>query len=120
MSKELNEDQLAELRDDLLHLQEQLREMLAQDEASKPVQLDQQLVGRLSRMDAIQQQEMAKANRQQSERRRVTIRRALESIAKDDYGFCHSCDEPIGYPRLKARPDTPLCLRCQEGAERDH
>jgi DnaK suppressor protein len=115
---ELNEKKRNELKQDLIALQIRLKEQLAGEDGSKPVQLDQQLLGRVSRIDAIQQQEMAKANRQQTQAQLLRVEKALLAFESGDYGFCLDCDEPIGYPRLKARPDTPLCLRCQANNEK--
>jgi len=114
----LTEQQLAELDNDLRVLLEQLTDQLDNTEdQTKPVVLDQQAMGRVSRIDAIQQQQMAKANRQQSQVLLNRVMRALESINNNEYGFCKQCDEPIGFARLKARPDTPLCIKCQAANE---
>ncbi|MDT8345901.1 MAG: TraR/DksA family transcriptional regulator, partial [Thermohalobaculum sp.] len=61
-----------------------------------PVALDQQSVGRLSRIDAMQVQAMAQ---EQSRRRAAQVRRidaALARIASGDYGWCLGCGEAIG------------------------
>ena len=60
---DLTSEQVDELRNDLVALRETLSTAVeADEEASKPVQLDQSSVGRLSRMDAMQVQQMAKAS----------------------------------------------------------
>jgi DnaK suppressor protein len=102
---------------------EQMREALragsgAALEATKPVQLDQSSVGRLSRMDAMQGQAMAietQRRRQILERR---IERALRMIASNDFGVCEGCDEAIDPRRLEADPTSTLCIRCA-GARED-
>jgi DnaK suppressor protein len=117
--EDLTDDQLAELKEDLLALQDSLQVSLAAtQDRSAPVKLDQAAVGRLSRMDAMQAQQMAKANRSQFQLRLAQIAQALRLIAEDRYGLCRACDEPIGYPRLKARPETPFCLVCQNASEK--
>jgi DnaK suppressor protein len=115
---ELTDAQRQELHQDLLRVREELQDQLQRTEAdSKPVQLDQQMVGRLSRMDAMQQQQMAAATVTQvkAHLKRVTL--ALAAIEAGDFGYCRKCDEPIAYPRLKVRPDSPLCMRCQQASE---
>ncbi|PLX94896.1 MAG: molecular chaperone DnaK [Desulfuromonas sp.] len=113
----LTQRQLAELQQDLIGLQGELLALLdMSSESSRPVELDQP-IGRLSRMDALQQQHMAKANRQGHEQRLRLVENALGAIRNDRYGECRSCEEPVGYPRLKARPETPFCLACQEERE---
>ncbi len=87
----------------------------AASESRRPVTLDQQSVGRLSRQDALQQQAMAKA---QDERRRQDlnrIRAALERIEEGSFGLCLQCEEPILEKRLEIDPATSLCLDCRAG-----
>ena len=113
-AEDLTGDQLASLHRSLLKLQEQLREYLAASrESAAPVQLDQSSVGRLTRMDAMQAQQLAAASKRQTELRLDQTRAALRLLADGDYGACRLCEEPIGYRRLQARPETPLCLTCQ-------
>lgn len=47
------------------------------------------------------------------------VRSALHRIADGSYGVCIHCDEDISPRRLAAVPWTPLCIRCQEAADRD-
>ena len=81
-----------------------------------PVELDQSRVGRLSRMDALQGQEMAKA---QDARRGQELQRTLAALARIDsgtYGDCLRCGDEIAAKRLRADPATPLCIDCASGA----
>jgi len=78
----------------------------------KPVALDQQSVGRLSRMDSLQVQAMDQAAEQRRRRDVLRIDAALERIETDDYGYCVTCDEEIGARRLELDPATPLCINC--------
>ena len=80
----------------------------------KPVELDQTQQGRLSRMDAIQLQEMAL---EQNRRREFEIQRinaALKRIEDGEFGFCNNCGEDIPLKRLEVSPSTPLCVDCAE------
>ena len=114
----LGEEQLASLRQSLEELCSDLRERLLSNSGdSQPVTLDQQLLGRLSRMDAMQQQEMAQANRSQQQTQLKRVVRALRRLEEGDYGYCNSCDQAIGFLRLQVRPETPLCLGCQQREE---
>ena len=115
---ELSPDQVTELNRDLLQLRKTLDDVLSVSaEGARPVSLDQP-IGRLSRMDALQQQSMTQANRRNHRRRLQQVGMALAALARGDYGFCRRCEEPIGYPRLKARPETPFCVACQSRTER--
>jgi len=87
-----------------------LSEMSA--DSREAVALDQQSVGRLSRMDAMQAQAMAKANERQ---RRVELSRidsALRRIDEDEYGYCQKCGEEIAEKRLVVDPAASFCVDC--------
>ena len=114
---ELTDAQIAALKDALEQLRDELERALAgSEEGARVVSLDQP-IGRVSRIDAIQQQKMAAASRRQQELRLGQVRVALRAIEDGEYGWCKSCDEPIAHRRLRARPETPFCLRCQGGRE---
>ncbi|MCA9558813.1 MAG: TraR/DksA C4-type zinc finger protein [Myxococcales bacterium] len=117
---ELTPPQQTELLADLRALEVELEAQLeAGREGARPVTLDQQAIGRVSRIDAIQQQQMASEGLRRTRRRLDQVRRALRRAEDgDDYGLCSRCEEPIGFPRLKARPETPTCLGCQSALER--
>ena len=87
------------------------------DEATKPVALDQQSVGRVSRIDAIQQQQMAIASQDQAAQLLKRIELALQRIGAGEYGYCLQCTQPIMLARLQAQPFASLCLDCQSASE---
>ncbi len=79
------------------------------------VTLDQTSVGRLSRMDAMQQQAMANAT---SQRRKIEItqaKAALERIKQGEFGYCVECDENIAPKRLSHNPSIATCITCAAG-----
>ncbi|MEM6667138.1 MAG: TraR/DksA C4-type zinc finger protein [Pseudomonadota bacterium] len=86
---------------------------ISQD-ARETVDLDQQSVGRLSRMDALQMQAMAKAQEQRRAIELTRIDMALSRLADtpDDYGFCDDCGEAIPDGRLALDPAATHCVRC--------
>lgn len=115
--EELSEKQQAELQELILAEIAELEVLLENTgQSSKPVDLEEP-IGRLSRMDAMQQQQMAVAGRQAQQQRLQLLKNALAAIARDDYGACRRCEEPIGYQRLKVRPESPFCLSCQSRTE---
>lgn len=77
-----------------------------------PVVLDQQSVGRLSRMDAMQGQQMAAAMEERRRQRINRIRQALRRLEGDDFGFCDDCGAFIGEGRLAADPIARRCISC--------
>lgn len=79
------------------------------------VTLDQQSVGRLSRMDALQNQAMAKATqaRRDVEARRLAA--ALVRIDEGEYGYCEDCGREIPQGRLRLDPAASRCVSCAKG-----
>jgi DnaK suppressor protein len=116
--KTLTEKQIIEMQQKLLILRGELSGMLSDSlESSRPVGLDQP-IGRLSRMDALQQQSMTQASRRAAEMRISKIDNAINRIKREDYGYCLECEEEIGSARLYAQPEAPFCLGCQANRER--
>ena len=80
-----------------------------------PVELDQQSVGRLSRMDAMQQQSMDLAREERRRQRLAILAAALRRMDEDEYGYCLSCGDDVAAARLAADPAATLCVDCQRG-----
>lgn len=97
-------------------LEEELAALDAADRGTEadraPVELDQQSVGRLSRMDAMQVQAMAAAQARRRRARRARIRAALARMEEDEFGWCQGCGEAIAEARLELDPATPFCVDC--------
>ncbi len=118
--EELSPAQLRTLINLLVENKQQLEQQLQNSEAnSQPVTLDQQSVGRVSRIDAIQQQQMAKANRKQDMLVLKATNTSLTRVEKDEYGYCQECGDPIGFARLQVQPHAALCLNCQSTREKN-
>ncbi len=97
------------------------REALAKASAATaeeraPVELDQQSVGRLSRMDAIQVQAMAVATESRRQDRLQRIEAALRRLDDGEYGYCLGCDEDIPAKRLAIDPAVTRCVDCASRA----
>ena len=84
---------------------------------AKPVELDQNRVGRLSRMDALQGQAMAQANSQRQAQFLVDIENAEQRFIDGEFGICFDCDEFIAPARLQANPTVLYCIDCASARE---
>ena len=100
-------------------LQQRLAELAELDrlgaEGRAPVTLQQDAVGRLSRMDAMQQQAMAQAEERRRRIERVRTGAAIERIKAGEWGYCLQCGEEIAAGRLANDPAAPICLACANG-----
>ena len=109
----MKSDQLEFFRAALLALKSEL-EQVAESERQgvRTVELDQSSVGRLSRMDAMQSQEMALELRRRREERLRRVEGALARIDTGDFGACFICGESIDRRRLAADPTQTRCIDC--------
>lgn len=77
-----------------------------------PVQLDQQRVDRLARIDAMQVQAMAAATERRRQSRGARVRAALKRMDEGEFGYCLRCGEFIGLGRLRVDPTLTRCTEC--------
>lgn len=100
-------------------IRQRLEELTNEDQlgvgAQKVVELDQQSVGRLSRMDALQSQAMAQAQQRRRDGQRLALRQALRRIQEGEFGDCIDCGEAIDVVRLRANPTLLRCMSCAQG-----
>lgn len=103
-------------------LEERLETIIASQESQKkeaaPLELDQARVGRLSRMDAMQQQAMSQAAARLVDLERQRIQSALGLMQSGEYGYCLVCDEEIAEDRLRFDPSILTCIACARKANR--
>lgn len=78
---------------------------------TKPIEPDVS-IGRLSRLDSIQMQQMALEQKRRQEAEYQKLRAALKRIEDGSYGTCLMCRQPIAFARLEAQPDAILCIQC--------
>ena len=109
---DLNATDEEAVRTTLLSMRAEVRDMVENaSENIAPVKLDQTQQGRLSRMDAMQQQAMADETQRRRYVRLAQIDAALARLDNREYGYCVTCGEGISAGRLAIDPATALCLR---------
>jgi len=101
------------LKQQLIGRKKELERLVtAHHDNTRPVVLDQTTVGRLSRMDEIQNQAMSI----EMERRRIDethrIDAALARMEMDEFGYCMTCGDEIEKKRLELDPAIPICVGC--------
>ena len=97
----LTPEQIGKIRDELQRTLNRLERSMKTNGNGKPPELDQGAVGRLSRIEAIQNQ-------------LDQVSAALQRIENGSYGLCTSCREPIRFERLVVFPETRTCNGCGE------
>ncbi|GAA0426519.1 TraR/DksA C4-type zinc finger protein [Cocleimonas flava] len=107
--------QLNNFKQRLLKLQQGLHELEEEfAQSGETVILDQNSVGRLSRMDAMQSQQMSLEASRRREMQADNIEGGLRRIESGQYGFCFYCEEAIDIKRLDADPTYTRCLKCAD------
>lgn len=114
--RQVEQDMSEDTRDWAALLTQLLHQLDSEDalgaQGQETVTLYQQSVGRLSRMDALQQQAMAKANQARRNAQRQAVLAALNRVHDGSFGMCAECDEPIAPARLRLNPTVLTCINC--------
>lgn len=111
----MTDSKSGQITEQLLRLRAELREQeILFRETTEPVELDQAKVGRLSRMDAMQAQQMALETSRRRQRQLARIDGALHRVESGDYGWCFVCHQEIDVRRLAVDPTSTRCIKCVE------
>jgi DnaK suppressor protein len=108
----LDADQMIELEIRAREELERLEEEAARPGASgQPVAPDN-AIGRISRMDSIQVEEMLRDAGRRRDQQIYQLREALRRMDEGTYGNCQACGQGIAYVRLEASPAAERCQKC--------
>ena len=91
-----------------------LEDALGRD-SQKTVELDQQSVGRLSRIDALQSQAMAQAQQRRRNNLTALLHATMSRLDNEEFGYCEDCGDEIEEARLLANPVVIKCMSCLRG-----
>lgn len=80
-------------------------------EQTRPIPLDG-AIGRVTRMDAIQQKSMSEANLRTAEEQLHKLEEAMAKVEDPEFGLCTRCHKPIPVERLLALPGIQRCVHC--------
>jgi DnaK suppressor protein len=94
---------------------EAIAEQIAHLEAKiNPIAPDCSL-GRLTRMEAMNEQEVNQRILDKTRLRQTRLRNALSRIDSEMFGICIDCEEAIGFERMSIRPESVRCVACANG-----
>lgn len=109
----MNIVQLENYRQRLLGLEQELTAEV-EDDAQSVVELDQSRMGRLSRMDALQGQQIALETQRRQQRKLQAVQGALLRIDSGEFGNCYLCEQAISEARLNFDPTVTRCIDCAD------
>ncbi|SEP42952.1 TraR/DksA C4-type zinc finger protein [Nitrosovibrio sp. Nv6] len=98
-------------------LQSVIKAIDAGSEDQQSIALDQSKVGRLSRMDALQQHAMSLGFVETLMREKRRLEAALARMERSDFGICCKCGDYVQRERLEVDPAVPFCGECQHALE---
>jgi len=104
---------------DLERYQKKLEELISDiesylkksEDSAAAVEPDKGL-GRLSRMEAMQDQQMVLELRRRKKRQLLEVGNAISRIEQNSYGYCIFCTKLISRERLDAFPEVQTCVNC--------
>lgn len=114
----MNPEQQQHLHERLKTLKSELEADLADSDGMAGIVKLDGVMGRISRMDAMQSQQMAKALQRRQKEQLLRVKSALERIEEGTYGKCVRCRGPIGEGRLEMIPEVVLCVHCADSPRR--
>ena len=69
-------------------------------------------IGRISRMDAINNKSVFEASLRKAKTELGALQKALFTLDQDDFGICKGCRTEIQWQRILIKPDSPYCIHC--------
>jgi DnaK suppressor protein len=109
----LTADQIGHIRDELERTLRKLERVRVPEARAR--EIDQSAVGRLSRIEALQNQGLTQ-NLQERERSKFEeVLQALGRLDNGTFGLCSGCHAQIAYERLLVFPETRTCSGCRAG-----
>jgi DnaK suppressor protein len=109
-------DQQEQIRDELLRALARLeRSLHSNGQASRPRDLEQDTVGRLSRIEAILNQGLVQNLAEREQQQLSQLADALRRLDAGEYGRCTACGDGIPFERLLLYPETQSCCTCARG-----
>jgi DnaK suppressor protein len=105
-----------QLREELLRSLARLeRSLNSNGHASRPRDLEQDTVGRLSRIEALQNQGLVQNLADREKQQLTQIMEALRRMEDGSFGNCAACGGEIPFERLQVYPEAEACCTCANG-----
>ncbi|MEQ8323183.1 MAG: TraR/DksA family transcriptional regulator [Vicingaceae bacterium] len=99
---------LNQIHDEIVKTIDQIKEY---KQAAGPI-APENAIGRLSRMDAINNKSVLEAALRKSEEKLTALEYLVGKIDEKDFGMCARCGSEIPFPRLLFMPQSPYCVNC--------
>jgi DnaK suppressor protein len=111
----LTTEQIVDLRCGLERTLRRLERSMQSNGASQSREIDQSSVGRLSRIEALQNQGLTDSLKERERTQFDEVLQALGRLDDGTYGLCLTCRAPIEHDRLLVFPEARTCSGCRNG-----
>jgi DnaK suppressor protein len=112
----MTETERTALKEKILRAMEETQARIAQlEDATQPV-APENSIGRVSRMDAINNKSVAEATLRTARKKLSNLEVALKKVHDKNFGYCSRCKQPIQTARLMFMPQSTRCIRCADKA----
>ena len=108
----MNSGDLDKYKTKLSQLCLEIEDYLEKSESSAAAVEPDNALGRLSRMEAMQDQQMVLELRRRKKRQWLDVENALKRIEQNTFGSCMFCGQLISTDRLDAFPEVQTCVKC--------
>ena len=112
----MNEQQLAFFKQRLMELREQL--LHNADDTGQHLRENEVTTDPSDRATLEEEYTLELRTRDRERKLLKKVEKSIRQIEDGSYGYCEETGEPIGIPRLLARPTATFCLEAQERRER--
>jgi len=107
------EDRVA-LKNKILELLEKLeKDIKYTEDMTQPISPENS-IGRVSRMDAINNKSVMEASLRNKISKRNKLKLALSKVDNENFGICVNCKQNINPARLMYMPESARCIRCAD------
>ena len=81
------------------------------EEMTRPIAPDN-AIGRVSRMDAINNKSVMEAALRKAQQRLAGLQKHLDLLGTPEFGKCPKCGENIPFERILLAPESSFCVNC--------
>lgn len=87
------------------------RKVANYEEMTQPIKPENS-IGRLSRLDAINNKSVVEAALRRAKENLSALKAAVENIEDEKFGLCKGCGNAIPMGRIVLKPENPYCVSC--------
>lgn len=108
----MDEKNLNEIKEKIkIEIEKTEKSIIEYKEMTKPI-APENAIGRVSRMDAINNKSVAEAALRKAEEKLSKLKYVLTQVDEDDFGICVKCKKPIPLGRILLMPQSRHCVNC--------